>query len=223
MTGTLYVVATPIGNLEDITLRALRILKEADLIAAEDTRRTRKLCAHYDIHTQLISYALHNEASRTDELIAAVQRGKNVALVTDAGTPGIADPGYLVVRAAREAGLPVVPVPGACAFIAALSAAGIPSTRFSFVGFLPEKSGRRRALMESLAQLQQTQIFYVAKWDLSRILKEMVAIFGVRDAMITRELTKVHEEFRAGTLEQLAGWAERESPQGEFTLIVAPS
>lgn len=219
--GTLYVVATPIGNLEDMTLRAIRVLKEVHLIAAEDTRRTRTLCAHFDIHTPLTSYFAHNEAVKTDPLITALKAGKNIALVTDAGTPGISDPGYPIVRAAREAGIPVVPVPGACAFIAALSASGIPTTRFTFVGFLPEKKGRRRALLEIVSPLNHTLVFYIAKWDVIKILNEMVEVFGDRPAMICRELTKIHEEFRAGTIQQLAGWGERAETRGEFVLIIA--
>lgn len=223
--GILYVVATPIGNLEDITLRALRILKEVDLIAAEDTRRTRALCAHYDIHTPLASYFAAKEEAKSEGLLTQLKAGKRIALVTDAGTPGIADPGYTVIAAARAVGFPVVPIPGACAFVAALSAAGTPTTRFSFVGFLPEKKGRRRALLESLVPLHQTLVFYLAKWDAARYLREIAELpefMGERPAVLCRELTKVHEEFRAGTVVQLAGSCEREPPRGEMTLIVAP-
>lgn len=220
MTGTLYVVATPVGNLEDMTFRAIRTLKEADLIAAEDTRRTRKLCTHFDIHTPLTSYFAHNELAKLDPLIAMLQAGRRIALVTDAGTPGIADPGYPIIRAARAASIPVVPVPGACAFIAALSAAGLPATRVTFVGFLPEKKGRRQTLLEALAPLHHTLVFYVAKWDVTRILREIAEVMGMREAVLCRELTKVHEEFRRGTVEQLAGWSEREEVRGEFVLLI---
>lgn len=218
--GTLYIVATPIGNLEDMTLRAIRTLQTVDVIAAEDTRRTRILCTHYDIHTPLTSYYAHNEAAKTDALIDALQAGKRVALVTDAGTPAISDPGFLVVQAAHAAGIPVVPIPGACGFVAALCAAGIATTRVTFIGFLPEKKGRRRALWEALLPLHHTLVLYLAKWDAARLLREMTELMGGRTAVLCRELTKVHEEFRRGTVEQLAGWCERTEIRGELTLVV---
>ncbi|MBI4366474.1 MAG: 16S rRNA (cytidine(1402)-2'-O)-methyltransferase [Deltaproteobacteria bacterium] len=219
--GILYIVATPIGNLEDITFRAVRILKEVDCIAAEDTRRTRGLLTRYDIHTPLTSLHAHNEATKGEALIRLVQGGKRVAYVTDAGTPGIADPGTTIVQAARAAGLPVVPIPGPCAFVAAASASGFPTSRLHFVGFLPEKKGRRQTVLEQLAHGSATIVCYVAKWDAARYLAECAAVFGERRAMICRELTKVHEEFREGTLPQLSGWIEREGARGEFVLLIS--
>lgn len=219
-TGTLYVVATPIGNLEDITARALRLLREVAVIAAEDTRHTRKLCTHFGIGTRMVSYHGHNETRRANELLALLQRGESVALVSDAGTPGIADPGYRIIRAARDAGIPVVPIPGPSAIIAALCAAGLPTTRFTFVGFLPEKSGRRATCIAELAVLPHTLVFYVARWDLAKYLAELRAGLGDREAVVCRELTKQFEEFREGRLSELAEWAAHKKSKGEMTVVV---
>lgn len=221
--GTLYVVATPIGNLEDITARALRILREVAVIAAEDTRHTRKLCTHFGIGTRMISYHGHNETRRAQELLALLQRGESVALVSDAGTPGIADPGYRIIRAARDAGIPVVPVPGPSAIITALCAAGLPTTRFTFVGFLPEKSGRRATCIAELAPLPHTLVFYVARWDLAKYLAELQAGLGDRTAVVCRELTKQFEEFKSGRLSELTVWAEAKKIKGEMTVVVQGS
>lgn len=221
MTGTLYIVSTPIGNLEDMTLRGIRILKEVDLVAAEDTRRTKNLLNHLEIHTPLTSFFAHNEEFKSDVIIAALQRGKNVALVSDAGTPGLSDPGYKLICEAIELKIPIVPVPGASALLAALVPSGMPTHRFSFIGFLPDKKGRRVALLEEIKTLRHTLVFYVAKWDVQRVLREMVEVLGDRDAVICRELTKVHEEFRRDKLSDLAKHVEHTPPRGEFTLLVA--
>lgn len=220
-TGTLYIVATPIGNLEDITARAVRILQEVAWIAAEDTRHTRKLLAHLGIHTRLISCHAHNERASSEGLLPLLQRGESVALVSDAGTPAIADPGLHVVQAARAAGIPVVPIPGPCAAITALSAAGLPTHAFTFVGFLAEKSGRRQAQLQQLASLPHTLVFYVAKWDAARYLQEMLTCFGDRAAVWGRELTKQHEDLRSGTLSSLQAAAVATPPRGEMVVLVA--
>lgn len=220
MTGTLYVVATPIGNLEDLTNRAQRILGEVDRIAAEDTRYSRRLLTHYGITKPLVSYHGHNEEQCTTTLIARLQRGESVALISDAGTPGISDPGFRVIRAARDADIPVVPIPGPCAVIAALCAAGVSTTRFTFIGFLPEKKGRREGLLTQLAALPHTVVMYIARWDLKKYLPELQAIFGDRQAVVCRELTKQFEEFRRGSLSDLAAWAARSEIKGEMTVII---
>ncbi len=221
MSGTLYIVSTPIGNLEDMTLRGIRILKEVDLVAAEDTRRTKNLLNHLEIHTPLTSFFAHNEEFKSDVIIAALEKGKNVALVSDAGTPGLSDPGYKLICEAIELKIPVVPVPGASALLAALVPSGMPTHRFSFIGFLPDKKGRRVSLLEEVKSLRHTLVFYVAKWDVQKVLREMVEVLGDRDAVICRELTKVHEEFRRAKLSDLAQHVERTPPRGEFTLLVA--
>lgn len=197
------------------------MLKEVDLIAAEDTRRTKNLLNHFDIHTPLTSFFAHNEEFKSDVIIAALEKGKNVALVSDAGTPGLSDPGYKLICEAIELKIPVVPVPGASALLAALVPSGMPTHRFCFVGFLPDKKGRRTSLLEEIKSLRQTIVFYVAKWDVSKILKEMADVLGDREAVICRELTKVHEEFRRGKLSELAQHVERNPPRGEFTLLVS--
>lgn len=220
MVGTLYVVATPIGNLEDLTQRAVRILSEVDLIAAEDTRHSRKLLTHYGITKPLTSYHGHNEEERTTTLLQRLQRGESVALISDAGTPGISDPGFRVIRAARAANIPVVPIPGPSAMMAALCAAGVPTTRFTFVGFLPEKRGRREALLAQLAQLPHTIVMYIARWDVKKYLPELLTAFGNRQGVICRELTKRFEEFRGDALSDLSQWAQHHEVKGEITLII---
>ena len=219
----LYVVATPIGNLEDITLRALRILREVDLIACEDTRHTQKLLNHFEIKTPTQSYHQHNEAARAQELIERVAAGERIALVSDAGMPGISDPGERVIRAAVERGLQVVAIPGPSALIAALVASGLPTERFRFVGFLPARSGERRSVLEGLADLAETLVFYEAPHRVLEMIHDLDNAFGSdRRVVIARELTKVHEEFLRGSVSEIsAELARRDATKGELTVIVA--
>lgn len=222
-TAALYIVATPIGNLEDLSARAVRILSTVDLIVAEDTRTSRKLLMHYGITTPLSALHEHNERTQTPKLIEQLRAGQSIALISDAGTPLISDPGYHLVRAAHAAGLTVAPVPGACAAIAALSAAGLPSDRFSFEGFPPVKSAARRASFARLATESRTLIFYESPHRIVDSLADMAAEFGAeRAAVIARELTKKFETLRAGPLGVLADWIARpETPrQGEFVVLV---
>src|SRR5437660_3200991 len=222
MAGKLYIVSTPIGNLEDITQRALRILREVDLIACEDTRHTRKLLTHFGIETKTISYHEHNEIERANELCEMIVRGKSVALVSDAGTPLISDPGFRMVSLAIESGVSVVPVPGANAAIAALSAAGLPSDEFFFAGFLPARAGARAARLEQLRLVNATLIVYEAPHRIGATLRDAAEILGPRDAVVVRELTKLHEEFARGTLSQLAGtFTDKNKARGEIVLLVA--
>src|SRR6478672_5756579 len=195
MQAVLYIVATPIGNLEDITFRAIRILKEVDLIACEDTRHTRKLLSHYGIATQAISYHDHNEMARTEDLLARLRQGHSIAMVSDAGTPLISDPGYRVVSAAAAEGIQVIPIPGPSAAITALSASGLPTEAFRFCGFLPAKSGQRRSALEALIRETSTLIFYEAPHRILETLGDLRSILGNRQAVVARELTKLHEEF----------------------------
>jgi 16S rRNA (cytidine1402-2'-O)-methyltransferase len=221
--GTLFVVATPIGNLEDVTLRGLRVLKEADLIACEDTRQTQKLLSHYAIEKPTVSYHEHNEAERATELVARLEQGATVALVSDAGMPGISDPGYRVVALAVERGITVVPIPGAVAFATALAASGLPTDSFRFNGFLPAKSGQRREVLESLLTSTVTEIFYEAPHRLIDALKDTVGVLGAqRPVVVARELTKVHEEFvRGGAAEVLRRFEERAGEvKGEIVLLI---
>jgi 16S rRNA (cytidine1402-2'-O)-methyltransferase len=222
VSGTLYVVATPIGNLEDISPRATRILGEVDLIACEDTRHTRKLLDRYGISRPMVSYHEHNEQPRAMELLADLQAGKNIALVSDAGTPLIADPGYRLVEQARRQGMTVIPVPGACAFIAALSASGLPTDSFLFHGFLPAKQGQRRKLLMELKSLPSTLVFYEAPHRILETLEDIASTLGERRVVLARELTKIHEEFLRGTPAELqAALGERATMKGEFTVMVA--
>ncbi len=223
MPGTLYIVATPIGNLEDITLRALRLLKEADLVAAEDTRHTRMLLTHFGIETPLIAYHQHSEAGRTDNLIRRMaEEGQTVALVTDAGTPGVSDPGVELVRAALAAHVPVVPIPGASAALCALVGSGLPPARFAFEGFLPRTKSSRRAKLAALAQGEtRTLIFYESPQRIAETLSEMAAAFGPeRPAAVGRELTKKFEEFVRGTLAEVAAHFAAHAARGEITVVV---
>lgn len=222
MPGTLYVVATPIGNLEDITLRALRVLREADLIAAEDTRRTRILLAHYGIATPVTSYFEHNKLRRGPELVERLARGQRVALVTDAGTPGISDPGFHLVRLARAAGVPVVPVPGPAAVVAALSAAGVPGDRFVFEGFLPVKPGRRLARLRELQALGRPVVLYESPHRLAATLGAIDQVFGAVEVVLARELTKQFEELRRGTPAELRAAVLAKGVRGEVTLVINP-
>jgi 16S rRNA (cytidine1402-2'-O)-methyltransferase len=220
-TGTLYLVATPIGNLEDITLRALRILKEVDLIACEDTRRTAKLLTHYAITTPRESHHQHNEAQSTHRLMQLLHSGKQIALVTDAGMPLVSDPGYRLVAACLQEGIPVCPVPGPSAVTTALASCGLPGDNFYFAGFLPATRGQRRRKLEELAHITCTLIFYEAPHRILNCLEDVAAILGPRRACLARELTKLHEEFiRGTTLEILEVLKSRPSVQGEITLVI---
>ncbi len=221
--GTLYLVATPIGNLEDITLRALRVLREVDLIAAEDTRHTRKLLRHHGIDRPLTSYHEHNERARLPRLLEALAQG-DVALVSDAGTPALSDPGYHLVRAAWEAGHRVVPVPGPSAVTAALAASGLPTDTFLYLGYLPRRAAERRRLLADLAPERHTLVAFEVPHRLRAALEDLVATFGPdRSAALCRELTKVYEEIRRGTLADLAAHFRQVEPRGEFTLVIAPA
>ena len=219
--GTLYIVATPIGNLEDITHRALRVLREAAVIACEDTRQTRKLLEHYGIATPLISFHEHNESERTPELILRLKAGQAVALVADAGTPLISDPGYRLVSAAREAGLAVVPVPGPSAVTAALSASGLPTDSFRFGGYLPPRSSARQAELKRAAADSATLVYFESPHRILDSLADIAAILGERPVVLARELSKVHEEFLRGTAASLrAELARRPRIRGEFTVLI---
>lgn len=221
MAGILYIVATPIGNLEDITLRALRILREADLIACEDTRQTRHLLDHFGIAKPMVSYYDHNEAARSTELIEKLRGGANIALVSDAGTPLISDPGYRAVAAAIAAGIAVIPIPGASAVLAALAASGLGTDEFRFCGFLPARSSARRKAMASFSDADCTLIFYDAPRRIVETLEDVEAELGARPVVVARELTKIHEEFLRGTASEVrAKLAARPSVKGEITLLL---
>ncbi len=219
---TLYVVATPIGNLEDLTLRALRVLKEVDLIACEDTRRTRQLLARYGISTPVTSYFEHNKLRKGEVLLRHLREGRSVALVTDAGTPGISDPGFLLVKQARAAGVRVVPVPGPSAVVAALSAAGLPADRFLFEGFLPARPGRRLARLRALRELEIPIVLYEAPHRLLKTLAAIAEVFGEVPLVVARELTKQFEEIRVGSPAEHLVYFENRAIKGEFTIIVSP-
>ena len=220
---SLYLVATPIGNLEDITLRALRVLKEVDLIACEDTRQTLKLLSHYGIKTRLVSYHEHNEMTKAAELVVDLEGGAKIALVTDAGMPGISAPGFRLIALAIRHHVPVIPIPGACAFLAALVASGLPTDSFRFSGFLPSKSGQRRKLLESVKDSPRTQVFYEAPHRLLETLADVVEVLGNdRHVVVAREVTKIHEEFLRGRVEEiLKKLKARGDVKGEITLLIA--
>ena len=221
MPGLLYLVATPIGNLEDITYRAVRLLGEADLIACEDTRQTHKLLERYAIHKPTVSYHEHNEAERTADLVGRLLGGANVALVSDAGMPLVSDPGYRLVRAAIEAGVTVIPVPGPSASLTALAASGLATDAFYFGGFLPPKAGQRARVLESLAEEAATLVFYEAPHRILETLEAIEAALGPRPVVVARELTKIHEEFLRGTAAEVrAQLAARDSVKGEITLLI---
>ncbi len=218
MPGTLYLVATPIGNLEDITLRALRILREVDLVACEDTRQTRKLLDHYGIHKQTVSYHEHNETLRAPELVARLEAGAAIALVSDAGTPLVSDPGYRLVARAVERGVRVEPIPGPSAVLAALAASGLPTDAFHFGGFLPARSSQRRKLLSSLKDTPATLVFFEAPHRIREALADIDEVLGARPVVLARELTKLHEQFLRGTASEL-----RHTPipaKGEFTVLI---
>jgi 16S rRNA (cytidine1402-2'-O)-methyltransferase len=221
--SALYLVATPIGNLEDITLRALRVLKQVDFIACEDTRQTQKLLSHYSIPTRTVSYHEHNEMTKAAELIVNLETGARIALVTDAGMPGISDPGFRLITLAIRHHVPVVPIPGASAFLAALVASGLPTDSFRFSGFLPAKSGQRRKLLESVRESPRTQVFYEAPHRLLETLTDVVEVLGSgRHVVVAREVTKIYEEFLRGrAAEVLEVLKSRGEVKGEITLLIA--
>ena len=218
--STLFLVATPIGNLEDITLRALRVLRECDVVAAEDTRHTGQLLHHFQIRKPLLSYHQFNEARRSEEILERLRRGERVALVTDAGSPGISDPGERVVCAAIEAGFRVEPVPGACALIAALTAGGLPTDEFHFIGFLPHKSGQRRRRIDSLREIPGTLVLYESPFRIEKLLGELHESMPERPLVLAREVTKRFEEFLRGTPAELLARARQKPLKGEFVVLV---
>ena len=219
--AALYLVATPIGNLEDISLRALRILREVGLVAAEDTRRTGKLLAHYEINTPLLSYHDHSDAGRIEELLGHLAQN-DVALVTDAGSPLISDPGYELVNAALARGHKIIPVPGPSAVIASLSASGIPADSFLFIGYLPRKKSERRAALQRYTREPHTLVFFEVPHRLLAAMEDLVEVFGAgRQASVSRELTKLHEETLRGSLGELQSALEEQPPRGEYTLVIA--
>jgi len=220
--GKLYVVGTPIGNLEDMTLRAIRTLNEVDLIACEDTRRTAKLLSAYKIQTPTISYHEHNEMTRAPELVIQMEEGSTIALVTDAGMPVVSDPGFRLVHLAVRHNIPVIPVPGASAFVAALAASGLPVEKFRFLGFLPSKKNDRRKALDELKDATRTLIFYEAPHRLLEMLKDCKEILGEREVVIAREVTKVHEEFVRGTLSAVLEGLKKRQVKGEITVLIGP-
>lgn len=220
MPGTLYLVATPIGNLADITVRALDVLRSVDLIACEDTRHTRKLLSHYEISTKLVSYHEHNEDARAEELAMKLAGGASIAVVSDAGTPGICDPGFKAVGRAIEAGANVIAIPGACAFVLAAVVSGLATDAIYFGGFLPAKSGERRRRLAEVADIPATLIFYEAPHRIAGSLKDCAAVLGDRNAATARELTKLHEETRRGRLSDLAKYNEENVAKGEFVVVI---
>jgi 16S rRNA (cytidine1402-2'-O)-methyltransferase len=220
MAGILYVVSTPIGNLEDLSPRARDVLARADVIACEDTRVTGKLLRRFGIRTPSISYHEHNEHERAPVLLARLEAGNDVALVSDAGTPLVSDPGYRLVRAAREAGVSVRAVPGASAVLAALAVSGLPTSRFTFVGFLPSKGKGRESAVAALASIDHTVVLFESGKRVARLLSELSKALGSREAVVLREMTKLHEEHRSGTLPELAEWASSREFKGEVTLVL---
>jgi 16S rRNA (cytidine1402-2'-O)-methyltransferase len=218
--GRLYVVATPIGNLADVTLRAIRVLGEVDVIAAEDTRTTRKLLAHHGIRTPLVSYHEHNETVRTPELLERMRGGETVALVSEAGTPSISDPGYRLIHEAIGAGVSVEPIPGASALLAAIVVSGLPSDAFVFEGFLPRRRSERRRRLENLASEGRTLVFFEAPHRLDHALTDLLEVLGDRKVALCRELTKLHEEVRRGALSELVAALRRAPVKGEIVLVV---
>ena len=220
-TGTLYIVSTPIGNMEDITLRALRILKEADLIAAEDTRRTGLLLKHFGIQVPLTSYFEGNELKKRDFIIAKLKEGKKVALVSDAGTPGISDPGFRLIQLAIESQFPIVPIPGSSAVITALSVSGLPTDAFLFKGFLPHKSKKKKDLLKELGHVRETLIFYESPHRITETLKDILEVLGDREIVLTRELTKMHEEIIRGKVSKIQDQIAGRTLKGEITLVIS--
>jgi 16S rRNA (cytidine1402-2'-O)-methyltransferase len=219
--GTLYVVSTPIGNMEDITLRALRILKEVDLIAAEDTRRAGLLLKHFDVRTPLTSYFEGNELKKREFILSKLKQGEKVALVSDAGTPGISDPGFRLIQLAIENQVPIVSIPGPSAVITALSVSGLPTDAFFFKGFLPHKSKRRRDLLKQLKEVRETLIFYESPHRISETLKDIFDVLGDREIVLTRELTKMHEEITRGKVSEIQDQIGDRKLKGEITLVLS--
>lgn len=223
MAATLYIVATPIGNLEDITYRAVRILGEVDLIAAEDTRHSLKLLNHFHISKPLTSYFDHNQQFKGERILETLRKGKSVALISDAGTPCVSDPGYQLVRDAVAEGIPVIPIPGACAAVTALSASGLPSDCFTFAGFPPSRQGKRRGFLADMAALPGTLLLYEAPHRLEATLADIREVLGERQVVVARELTKIYEEFIRGTTSEVtAAVARQEKVRGEVVILVAP-
>lgn len=220
--GCLYLVATPIGNLEDISLRALRTLKEADLIACEDTRQSLKLLSHFEIRKPLESYHEHNELTRAPELVLKMEEGARIALISDAGTPAISDPGHRLVALCLRHHIPVIPIPGPSAIVAALAAAGVPAEEFTFLGFLPARPAERRRALRKIATESRTLVFYEAPHRLRVMLEDALEILGNRHAAIAREMTKIHEEFLRGRVEELISDLAKKPPRGEITLLIGP-
>ena len=216
-------VATPIGNLEDITLRALRVLEEVDVVACEDTRQTQKLLNHYGIRKRLVSYHVHNEMTRAPELVIELEQGARAALVSDAGTPVISDPGHRLVTLCLRHHIPVIPIPGPSALVAALAASGMPSEEFLFVGFLPSRGGERRKALGELLTHPRTLVLFEAPHRLEDALKDALEVLGARPAVIAREVTKLHEEFLRGSLPELLEHVRRKPPKGEITLLIGPA
>lgn len=220
--GCLYLVATPIGNLEDISLRALRVLKESDLIACEDTRQSLKLLSHFEIHKPLESYHEHNELTRAPELVLKMEEGARVALVSDAGTPAISDPGHRLVTLCLRHHIPVIPIPGPSAIVAALAASGVPAEEFTFIGFLPARPAERRRALRKVSSEPRTLVIYDAPNRLRATLEDTLEILGNRHAAVAREMTKIHEEFLRGRIEELISELVERPPKGEITLLIAP-
>lgn len=221
--GVLYIVATPIGNLEDITLRAIRTLKECDIVAAEDTRRAGILLKHLGISKPLFSCFNFNEAQRAQQIIERLKQGQIVALVTDAGTPGISDPGYRVVRAVLDAGLRVEPVPGPCALIAALTASGLPTDEFHFIGFLPHKSGKRKKLIETLKTIPGTLVLYESPYRIPKLIDELIELMPERTVVLAKEITKKFEEFIKGKPREIKTILSSRNLKGEFVVLIEPA
>lgn len=223
MTGTLYVVSTPIGNLGDITARAREILSTVSVIACEDTRQTRKLLQHLGIHTKTISYHEHNENQRTETLLERLRLGNDIALVSDAGTPLVSDPGYILVNRARQESVEIRAIPGASALLAGLTVSGLPTSSFTFVGFLPPRGAARRKSITDSLRMSGTIVFFEAPTRIARLLKELSSTDGERPACLLREMTKLHEEHRTGSLNELAVWSNERTFKGELTLVVGSS
>ncbi|MFH0776200.1 MAG: 16S rRNA (cytidine(1402)-2'-O)-methyltransferase [Patescibacteria group bacterium] len=220
---TLYIVATPIGNLGDLTFRAVETLQKADFVAAEDTRTAQKLFTKFDIHSPLVAFHAHSTEREVEKILAKLQDGKSVALISEAGTPGISDPGFVLVKKAVAAGIEVIPIPGACAAIAALSASGLRMDKFLFLGFLPLKKGRQK-LIASLKDKSETIIFYESPHRIQKTISQLAEILGEnRLVVLARELTKIHEEFFRGNLSEAVQFLESNKPRGEFTILLGPS
>jgi len=221
--GRLYLVSTPIGNLEDITLRALRVLREADIVACEDTRQTQKLLHHFEITKRMVSYHEHNEITRGAELVIEMEQGATVALASDAGTPVVSDPGHHLVTLCLRHHIPVIPIPGPSAVLAALAASGLAVEEFTFLGFLPARAGDRRKRLETLRDERRTLIFYEAPHRIAEMLQDAAEILGARPSVVAREITKIHEEFLRGALPELAARVVKQPPRGEMTVLIGPA